>query len=755
MIQLKKLILLSFLLTASIIAIAIPSKIRVVGIGDLTTEMTVVFDAAPSGDAKIYFDTENHGNNYFNYAYVKSVDVVHPFLNMNNNVVRLTNLTPNTRYYFMVIDNQRASNVFFFETLPNNSEPLSIIAGGSSISNRSVRINANLMVSKLKPHAVLFGGDFTEFGSAHNWHNWFLDWNNTINSDGRMIPIVPARGNRESNNEILHKLFGVPIEGYYKSSLGNLLSVCTLNSENNYDDYALQSIWLKQTLDNENSRFKIVQYHQSIRPHTSSKIEGDTQYCFFPEIFEKHKVDLVIESDGNTLKRTWPIVSCDGGLNCDYGFKRDDKNGVVYIGEGGWGTPLRNADDTKLWTRDAASENQLKWIHVTPDKMKIRTVIHNNVYIISPLDYANRFNIPVNLNIWSPPGGEVIKIYNDDIYKPIISNQYPKENNIFVNINPIELSVDATDLDGFIDKVYFFINGYYIATEYISPYKISNWIPPGLNKYTLTTVAFDNSGNYTHSNSDFQVIAPNNRDYRGIENVTNDAEEYENGEIDLFNFDLDFGYDNYTTALRFTCLNIPQGAVITNAYIQFTSDEINTTTSALNICGEMSPHPASFKIDRFDITSRNTTQNFVNWNPSWWFSVGISELPQRTPDLTSIMNEIINQNNFTITSPIVFFIKGNGQRVAESSDSGVRTAPTIYYEYYVKNQEDCSTNLIINQNTDLSSLPYLCKSITTNGNLTINNSEDHNFKVAESVKLNTGFEVTKFSNFVLEVESCN
>jgi len=747
----------SFLITLFYLqqSYAIPSNLRLIGNGEMTKEMTLAFEADSMSNAKVYFDIVNHGTNLNGYANKQPVDESYLLMGMQSQIIRLKNLQPDTRYYFVVADNNGTTAVHYFETLPGNSQPLSIIAGGCSIKNRSIRINANKMVAKLLPHAVLFTGDFTDVGTYTQWDNWFSDWTYSFSHDGRITPIIPARGNHEANNDFLTMFFGIPSSGYYSTRLNDLLSVYSLNSEDYVTDYNAQTFWLEQRLSNENTRYKIVQYHKAIRPHTSLKSEGDVQYSYWPGVFEKYNVNLVIEGDATTIKQTWPIVSCTGGLNCEMGFKRDDENGIVYVGEGGWGSPIKTPDDIKAWTRDANSANQFKWIFVEPDKIDVRTVIYDNVVIVDTLNYSNRFTLPQNLQLWNPPNGNVIEIpykYSD---KPQLGNQYPYIDQTFVHLNPINLSVDAKDLYGVITKISFFINNTLINTDFAPPYQYNNWVPPGFGNYELTTLATNNTGDTATLATTFQVVQSYMVGSSKIKNKTNDAEEYANGKMDLFNWDLDFGYNGYSIGLRFTNINIPPEAIVTKAYLQLTSDEIKSVPTKLNIKAQKSVNAKEFKLDNGNISSRPLIQNSVDWKVDNWFVISENGIAQRSPDLSNMLNEIIGLPGYNFSTPIVLIVTGSGHRVGESTDGELTKSPVLYYEYYIKNPNDCATEMIIDQHTNLKAIPLLCKSISTSGSLIINQpNNNYQLSVSDGFEFNDGFEIHSNCSFIAEIKSC-
>lgn len=320
--------------------------------------VVIGWNQVSGSDPIVYYDTLDHGGSWEDYAFVAKPDREVSFAEMENKFVRLDSLSANTAYYFLIKDSEGSSNRFWFKTAPVGPDArYSFIAGGDSRNNPGPRRNANLLVSKLKPHAVLFGGDMTVGGTPEQWNEWFDDWQLTMSEDGRLIPIIATRGNHEASNEMIHNLFDVPSESiYYGITIGDdLIRTYVLNTE--ISIFGEQTIWLKNDLwNNKKIHWKIAQYHKPIRPHVASKPEKNEQYVAWAELFHKEKVRLVVECDAHTVKTTWPLrPSTKKGS--EEGFVREDKKGTVYVGEGCWGAPLRPSDDAKSWTRDHGSFN--------------------------------------------------------------------------------------------------------------------------------------------------------------------------------------------------------------------------------------------------------------------------------------------------------------------------------------------------------------------------------------------------------------
>jgi hypothetical protein len=170
---------------------------------------------------------------------------------------------------------------------------------------------------------------------------------------------------------------------------------------------------------------------------------------------------------------------------------------------------------------------------------------------------------------------------------------------------------------------------------------------------------------------------------------SDDAEQRATGSMYLSSSDLELVDDagsggvGQTVGLRFTGITIPQGAIITSAYLQFQTDEVGTATTALSIRGEATNDAATFSSTANNISSRAATGASVAWTPAAWSTVGEAGLAQRTPDLSAIVQEIVNRSGWTgsTTSDMAFIITGTGRRTAESFESGAATAPLLHIEY--------------------------------------------------------------------------
>ena len=168
-----------------------------------------------------------------------------------------------------------------------------------------------------------------------------------------------------------------------------------------------------------------------------------------------------------------------------------------------------------------------------------------------------------------------------------------------------------------------------------------------------------------------------------LQQSSDDAEEAADGSMSLSSSDLELVREssNQTIGLHYASANIPEGAYIIAAYLQFTVDEIDTENTILNIWGELSTDGATFVSVNENITNRPKTSNSATWGVPGWLDIDNKGEFQRSPELNFIIQEIIEQPNYTSETPITFIINGSGKRVAQSKDKHLSNGPELVLTY--------------------------------------------------------------------------
>lgn len=380
-----------------------------------STTITIGWEQVTGTNPMVYYGTTDHGQDYQRYGYQAYPKRTVHAKGMHNHFARLAKLRPNTVYYFVIKDSDGVSRRFSFKTLPDEHQSrLSIIGGGDSRNHKIARQNANKAVARCRPHFVLFAGDMTGGDSSREWQEWLDDWQLTIGKDGRMTAVVTARGNHEKSDASIVDMFDVPhpMVYYGLTFARGLLRVYTLNSMQSSNSEQLA--WLERDLKASQSiGWRMAQYHHPMRPHTRRKHEQEYMRINWGRLFFNYSLELALECDSHMSKITWPVRSTNDKTlpGYDEGFVQDPL-GTVFVGEGGWGAPLRDADDSKRWTRAIGSFNQVKWFFVDLNKIEVRTIKTENINEVEHLNDNNRFYMPANISLWNIDGANFITLYN-------------------------------------------------------------------------------------------------------------------------------------------------------------------------------------------------------------------------------------------------------------------------------------------------------------------------------------------------------
>jgi len=404
-------------------------KLRLIWNSDPKTTMTIGWNQYNGNPTLYYGLTKETKKSLKPQRQVK-------YIGMNNNFARLTNLTPNSRYYFKICTQNSCTKTNYFKTAPNNNQSFTFIAGGDSRSIPRGRIRGNILVSKIRPLFIAHGGDYTHHGRENEWKRWFTEWQLTRSEDGRMYPLLLTHGNHENyDHAMLNKLFDVPNINVYSKLDFNFLSLYTLNTElepvvGYYDmkikkedqwyehkKWDAQTKWFKETLEKDRKKWKVVSYHRPLRPHKKNKSEGRLRYLDWAPLFYKHGIQLAIECDSHLVKYTLPLKP---DLFGEEGFVVDKERGTTFIGEGSWGAPTRKNNDDKSWTLASGSFWQFKLITATPEKLEIRTIKFGDEtrdYDATKVEEltqdeqdAHPTLLPKNLDLWKTKVGEVLEL---------------------------------------------------------------------------------------------------------------------------------------------------------------------------------------------------------------------------------------------------------------------------------------------------------------------------------------------------------
>lgn len=395
-----------------------------------TKHYRLSWDSDGSNSAVIGFSPDGSSNNpYVKYGYSTSegswstaqVDNTETFDGtITSHFVRLTNLNTDAEVYFRICDQDGCGERFWFRTAPADSAPYVVVAGGDTRTGHTNRRQGNSLLAKIRPLAVMHGGDFTNANSASEMDAFLDDWTLTYSSDRidgydykRIYPLIPTHGNHEDDNyATLCQVFGVDFNGdgnctpddtYGAVQVSPLLRVYTLNSQfkdSGWSSYAqAMNNWLESDLSASGSgaNWRFAQYHKPMFPHYSGKSENEILFSWWAQPFYDYAMNLVVESDTHMTKVTQALVPNGND------FAATTNGGTVYVGEGSWGAPARSANDPKSWTIDLASIQQFKVIQVNTDQLVVRTAQFDGAAATLTRDEraVDPLLLPAGVNWWS------------------------------------------------------------------------------------------------------------------------------------------------------------------------------------------------------------------------------------------------------------------------------------------------------------------------------------------------------------------
>jgi hypothetical protein len=161
---------------------------------------------------------------------------------------------------------------------------------------------------------------------------------------------------------------------------------------------------------------------------------------------------------------------------------------------------------------------------------------------------------------------------------------------------------------------------------------------------------------------------------------SDDAEEAPSGSVSLTSSDLEVVTDGstvQTVGLRFPGVQVPRGAQVSAASVQFQTDEVSTDAASITVGAEAGDNPGTFTTASRNVSSRPRTTASVTWTPATWPTVGARGDAQRTANLAPVVQQLVNRAGWTSGNAMVLVMTGTGRRTAEAFESGAAGAPVL------------------------------------------------------------------------------
>ncbi len=206
----------------------------------------------------------------------------------------------------------------------------------------------------------------------------------------------------------------------------------------------------------------------------------------------------------------------------------------------------------------------------------------------------------------------------------------------------------------------------------------------GNGPHQITAIATDTAGN-TSAAAPITVNVNNHVQQTitvPIATGNDDADEIADGTVRRTTGDLELGSDQgipTTVALRFAGLTVPRGVVVQRASVQLNADELDRAAATLSLRAEAGDNSAPFAGTAFNLSSRPLGAGAVSWSVPIWTVFGAAGLEQQTPDLSALVQEVIDRPGWTPGNALTLLIAGSGRRTAESLEGGF--PPTLTVEF--------------------------------------------------------------------------
>ncbi len=355
-----------------------PAQWRVIWTEDASREATISWSTAELGKKHVvYYGTKSGGKEgkpalsqecQSNGIYTITQPKITPAYYHH---ARIKGLKPNTRYYFVLESDGERSREFYFRTAPAEGTDFTLIHGGDSRSGHANRCRMNLRIaeqanSDSKVIAFAHGGDYIVTGSKwEQWRLWLSQHELTTQEDGRVLPIIPTKGNHDGG-KIYFEVFDLEekTKRWHTTMLGKDVALVTLDT--NSPAGGPQEEWLEAELKRLRPavRWLLVQYHRPMYP----AVKGPARHApIFCPLFDKYNVDIALESDGHCMKRTVPIRN-----------GKKDPTGIVYVGEGGLGVGQRKTHADRWYLKDggkSGSAHHVMRLDFNPDELRVRFIL--------------------------------------------------------------------------------------------------------------------------------------------------------------------------------------------------------------------------------------------------------------------------------------------------------------------------------------------------------------------------------------------
>lgn len=165
---------------------------------------------------------------------------------------------------------------------------------------------------------------------------------------------------------------------------------------------------------------------------------------------------------------------------------------------------------------------------------------------------------------------------------------------------------------------------------------------------------------------------------------SDDGEERDGGAVSRSSKNLELVTDTapQVVGLRFPGVQVPRGATVTGAYVQFTTSAATTAAAALEVRVQLSGDAAPISGTAYNLSSRLASSSSpVSWAPAPWATVGAAGADQRTPELVAGLQDVVARPDWSPGNSVMVLVTGSGRRTAWAYDGNPAAAPVLHLTY--------------------------------------------------------------------------
>lgn len=306
--------------------------------------------------------------------------------------VELKNLEPEMEYIFKVLPYEEE---YQFLTAPAQMKKDFRFVVGGDMYHDGIELMAKTCVTaaKTNPIFALIGGDIAYAVNSlkicpqkiERWIEWVTIWHaKMVTPQGNLIPVISAIGNHDligqfgqtpAQAAVFSALFPMPGKSIYNVlDFNSYLSIFILDSGHANPINGQQTEWLKTALQvRQHVPHRLAIYHVPAYP-SIRKFQNEQSAAIrssWVPVFEQGGIQMAFEHHDHAYKRTHPLLK-----------NRIHSEGIVYIGDGGWGveTP-RTLRSKRSYLAKFAPVRHFIAVTLTPSQQNVKC-INDKGYLI-------------------------------------------------------------------------------------------------------------------------------------------------------------------------------------------------------------------------------------------------------------------------------------------------------------------------------------------------------------------------------------